>query len=75
VFVGIASGFVVFVLSHYFQTGLSTVKLYACLELAFALNNSVNDTSATIGIYYELKLVFERFASILEIKELSMTSI
>lgn len=68
VFVGIASGFVVFVLSHYFETGLSTVKLYACLELAFALNNSVNDTSATIGIYYELKLVFERFASILEIK-------
>ena len=57
-----------FILSHYYATGLSTVKLYACLQLVFALNLSVTNSSYCIGIYYELKLVFERFSSILGIK-------
>lgn len=74
-FVGIASGFLMYIVAHYAGTHLSIPKIFSTLEVIFAFKYSIFMLGVGLGFYYEVKVVFERFASIFSIKRTSMIEI
>jgi len=71
-FIGVASGLVIYVVAHYTGTGLSMPKIFSTIEVIFAFKFSIFMMSLALGFYYEVNIVFERFASIFNIKKTGM---
>lgn len=74
-FVVVASALVMYVVAHYVGIGLTTAKIFSSLEVIFAFKFSIFMLSIGLGFYYEVKVVFGRFASIFAIKRTAMIKI
>jgi hypothetical protein len=74
-FIGIASGFLMYLVAHYTGTGLTMPKIFSTLEVIFAFKYSIFMLGVGLGFYYEVKVVFQRFASIFSIKRTAMIQI
>lgn len=74
-FVGIASGLIMYVASHYSNTGLSTAKIFSCLEVVFSFKYSIFMLTLALGFYYEVVVVFTRFASVFNINNTAMVEL
>jgi len=64
---GLASGFLMYIVAHYTDNELSFPKIFSSLEVIFALKFSIFMLTLGLGYYYEAINVFARFASILKI--------
>jgi hypothetical protein len=71
-FIGIASGLVTYVVAHYAGNQLSMAKIFSSLEVIFAFKFSIFMMGMGLSFFYEVKVVFERFASIFKIKRTAM---
>lgn len=74
-FVGVASGYIMYLTSHYANTGLDLAKIFSCLEVIFSFRYSIFMLIMGVGFYYEVSVVFGRFANIFSIKNVSMVEI
>lgn len=64
-----------YVVAHYAGTGLSTAKIFSSLEVIFSFKFSIFMLSLGFGFYYEVKVVFTRFASIFNMKRTAMIEV
>jgi hypothetical protein len=64
-----------FVAAHYAQTSLTLSKIFSTLDIIICFKGSIFMFAAGLGLYYEAKVVFERFASIFNIENISMIQI
>lgn len=74
-FIGVASGYIMYFTSHYANIDLDLAKIFSCLEVIFSFRYSIFMLIIGVGFYYEVKVVFCRFATIFSIKNLSMVEI
>jgi hypothetical protein len=51
-FIGIASGYIMYLVAHYANTELSVAKIFASLEVIFAFKFSIFMLSLGLGFYY-----------------------
>jgi len=56
-----------FVAAHYAQTDLTLSKIFSTLDIIIHFKISIFIFATGLGFYYEVKVVFERFASIFNI--------
>lgn len=56
-------------------TGLSNAKIFSTMELMVTLRMLVFFLGISIGFYYELRIIFDRFCAILNIKNNKMVQI
>ena len=61
-----ASALVIFV-TEYNSTGLNTPLIFSVMEMAALLNMAAISMVLGIGLYFETKVVFNRFATIISI--------
>ena len=73
--IGFCSSLVMFVAAHYAQTDLTFPKIFSTLEIITNFKQSISTFSRGISFYYEVRVVFERFASIFNIENASMIEI
>ena len=74
-FIGIASGFIMYLASHYSNTGLDLAKMFSCLQVIFSFKHYITYLIVGLGCYYEVSVVCGRFANIFPIKDTSMVEI
>ena len=74
-FVGIASGYIMYLAAHYAGTGLDSNKIFSCMEVIFSFKYSIFMLISGLGFYHEVSVVFERFASIFSISNPTMLEI
>jgi hypothetical protein len=72
---GLASGFLMYIVAHYTDNELSFPKIFSSLEVIFAFKFSIFMLGLGLGFYYEVIVVFARFASIFKIENKSMIQI
>jgi len=53
-----------FVAAHYAQIDLTLSKIFSALDVILMFKYSIFLLTAGLGFYYEVKVVFERFANI-----------
>ena len=73
--IGLCSVLVMFVAAHYAQTDLTLSKIFSTLDIIINFKLSIFMFVSGLGFYYEVKVVFERFASIFNIENVSMIEI
>ena len=61
-----------FVAAHYAQIDLTLSKIFSTLDIIISFKISIFIFAFGLGFYYEVKVVFERFASIFNIENISM---
>ena len=61
-----------FVVAHYVQTDLTLSKIFSTLDIIINFRLSIIMLVFGLGFYYEVKVVFERFASIFNIENVCM---
>lgn len=70
--ISLISSVIMFVVAHYANTELSFAKIFSTLEIMTSLRLYTFLMVLALGLYYELKVVFDRFASIFNIEPKSM---
>jgi len=70
--IGLWSSFVMFVAAHYAQTDLTLSKIFSTLDIIINFKLSIFLLASALGFYFEVKVVFERFASIFNVENISM---
>jgi len=70
--IGFWASLVMFVVAHYIQTVLTLSKIFSTLDIIINFKQSLAYMTIGLGFYYEVKVVFERFASIFNIENVSM---
>ncbi len=61
-----------YVAAHYSGAELNMAKIFSTLEVIFSFKFSLMMLSLGLGFYHEVKVVFGRFANILNIKNVVM---
>ena len=61
-----------FVAAHYAQTDLTLSKIFSTFDIIINFKLAIFILATGLGFYYEVKVVFERFASIFNIENISM---
>jgi hypothetical protein len=56
-------------------TGLNLAKIFSVLEITTTLKMTILLVVLGVGLYYEIKVVFSRFASIFNLEEKAMLRI
>jgi hypothetical protein len=64
-----------YVVAHYAGTDLTMAKIFSSLEIIFSLKFGIIMLSNGLDFYYQIKVTFERFANIFNIKRIAMTHI
>lgn len=72
---GFIGSFVMFIVAYYASTGLTLAKIFSTLEVATALKQTIIMMALGLGVYYEIKVVFGRFANIFNIENTCMLQI
>jgi len=70
--IGLWASLVIFVAAHYVQTELTLSKIFSTLDIIINFKMSISILASGLGFYYEVKVVFERFASVFNIENVSM---
>jgi len=65
--IGYLAAFVMFVVSYYAQTGLTIVKMFSIIEVTANFRFAIFVLLASLGFFFEVKVVFGRFANIFNI--------
>jgi hypothetical protein len=61
-----------FTVAHYAGTDLNMAKMFSSLEIMFSLKMATYSFSCALDFYYQIKVTFERFANIFNIKNTAM---
>lgn len=73
-FISVVASLVMIVVATY-AAGIEYKKVFSVLEIMSALKMNVLMFTEGTGYFYELKVIFERFASIFNIKKKSMIKV
>lgn len=73
--IGFMAALLMFVAAHYANTQLDLAKIFSTLEIIMNFKLSIFMFILGLGFYYEVKVVFGRFANIFNIENTSMIKI
>jgi hypothetical protein len=64
-----------FLAAHYFTDNLTIPIIFSSLEIFVSIKASVYTLSVGLGFYYEIQVVFARFASVFNMPRIAMLKI
>jgi hypothetical protein len=64
-----------FLVAHYSGTDLAITKIFSSLEIIFSLKFAIYMFNNALDFYYQIKVTFERFVNIFNIKRIAMAHI
>lgn len=64
-----------FIVAHYVGSGLTSILIFACLEVLFSFKYAMEMLSISLEEYYTGMIVFKRFADVFNIDQRTMVRI
>ena len=66
---------VIFIMVEEINHDLTFLKIFSALEMFASIKKGLSEFNIGVSLYYEIKVVFDRFASIFNIKNKSMIQV
>ena len=74
--IGFFSGLVIFILAQYFnERKIGIVEIFTCLEMVSSFKVTILNLGSGLALYYEIKIILNRFSNILNIENIAMNQI